>query len=86
MQHLWRPSARKLWKSFTDIRSRVSGSAPSEEPVVSDSPHTTSDGGAPPSDEMDAPDEANEEDFTADEVTEATPPNAEEGEEAPEAG
>jgi hypothetical protein len=34
---------------------------------------------------MDAPDEANEEEFAGDEVTEATPPNAEEGEEAPEA-
>lgn len=48
---------------------------------MSDAPES----GAPRSGEMDKPDEANDEEFGGDEVTDVTPPNAEEGEEAPEA-
>lgn len=53
---------------------------------MSDASETQPDAGAPTPPEMDVPDEANEDEFTGDEVTEATPPNAGEGEDAPEAG
>jgi len=39
----------------------------------------------PPIPEMDPPEGADEDEFSEDEVTEATPPDADEGEEAPEA-
>ena len=48
---------------------------------MSDAP----DGGVP-TPEMEPPDGADEDEFAEDEVTEATPPHAEEGEETPEAG
>lgn len=47
---------------------------------MSDAPETALDSGVPTPAEADMPDETHE-----DEVTEATPPNPEEGEEAPEA-
>lgn len=50
---------------------------------MSDAP--APDGAPRTPDEMDTPGNADEAEFSGDEVTEATPPNAEEGDEAPEA-
>lgn len=47
---------------------------------MSESPENAMEGGAPTPAEADSPDESRE-----DEITEATPPNPEKGEEAPEA-
>ena len=52
---------------------------------MSGSPDAESDSGGRPA-EMEIPDDADEDEFAGDELTEATPPDAEEGEEAPEAG
>lgn len=48
---------------------------------MSDTPDTALDGGAPTPAEADRPDEAYEDEFT-----EATPPDADEGDDTPEAG
>jgi hypothetical protein len=52
---------------------------------MSDARKTGREGDASTSAGMEMPEDANEEDFSEDEITEATPPNAEDGEKAPEA-
>ena len=51
---------------------------------MSDAP-STPNGGEPTPTEMEMPEDVNGDESPEDEITETTPPNAEEGEEAPEA-